>query len=550
MRTEIVTTPQGLRVRAIAGTYVVLLAFDCDPEYRRGLLGFSIRRHDHTNGETIWLRGGKRFDLPHDDSGNDPSTRRHPIQKFHWGDYTAKSGRTYTYTIHAQAGVPGALVPRETIELTVTCEDPWTVGSHGHQVHFNRSAAASQAYASRFGDQDPDAVGTPARVWLSRGLEEALIQWVDAAQAGESLHLSVYEFEKPSFLAALQRARDRGVRLQVLYDALLDQKQKGPKLKSEPAMTQFGFVAGTEVRGRSGVGLAISHNKFMVLADPAGKAKAVWTGSTNWTDNGIYDQTNVGHASTDPALAALYLEWHQAIWQQPDLSAAQSRQQAQQLTSLPPADGVGTFLVLSPRQTIEAVKECARRVSGAQRMVCFTAPFAVHDQLEQALAGAPAQVFGLLNKPGVVGADLHAAPNTQLASAAALNKQTALELWQEHGQAEAMHHSGVFIHTKIILIDPLSAQPTVITGSANFSAGSCGQNDENQLFIVGEPAVADIYLGEFMRMFDHYYFRAYVKRVEAERGQGQPSGYLAPDDSWTTDFFAGGPRQALRRAFF
>jgi hypothetical protein len=38
---------KGLRARAIAGTYVVLIAFDCDLDYCQGLLGFAIRRIDH-----------------------------------------------------------------------------------------------------------------------------------------------------------------------------------------------------------------------------------------------------------------------------------------------------------------------------------------------------------------------------------------------------------------------------------------------------------------------------------------------------------------------
>ena len=360
MRTNIPSTPRGLRVRAIAGTYVVLLAFDCPPAYRQGLLGFSIRRHDHTNGETDWLRGGKHFELPASDVGSTPSTRTEPIQQFHWGDYTVKAGRTYTYRIVAQEGRPGALLPREQIEVKVTCEDPVNVGANGHQVHFNRSAAASQAYVSRFGDADPDVIGSAAFVWLSRGLEEALIAYVDAAQPGEGLHLCVYEFEKNSFLTALQRARARGVTVEILYDAIIHRTKNkktgvvttdGPSLKSVPAMQQFGLAAQAVAHGRVGAGINISHNKFMVLTGTDGRPKSVWTGSTNWTDNAIYKQTNVGHAIVNPALAEVYLNWHQAVWSQPNLGAAASRTQAQRLTAMPPARGPGTFLVLSPRRT-------------------------------------------------------------------------------------------------------------------------------------------------------------------------------------------------------
>lgn len=554
MRSIPKSTPLGLEVRAIAGTYVVLLAFNCSAAYRNKLLGFSIQRTDHSNGEKIWLRGGRHFDLPDSNEGGDTSSRTQPIQKFHWGDYTAKSGRTYTYDILAQEGNPGALVTREQISETVTCEDPAKVGANGHQVHFNRSAAASQAYFNRFGDQDPNEAGPEAFVWLSRGLEEALIAYVDAAQKGQTLQLYVYEFEKESFLQALKRAKMRGVTLQILYDKIIKTtkgKRSGPSLKSVPAMKKSGLQA--VALGRTGAGLNISHNKFMVLADKDGKAVSVWTGSTNWTDNGVYKQTNVGHAIANPALAKIYQDWHQMVWKQPDLSAADSRIKVIGLTKMPPQNQAGTFLVLSPRQTTEAVTECATRVKQAGKLVCFTAPFAMHNDLEKALTIAPAQVFGLLNKDGVVGAGLHRAPNTQLAVASALDKLSALEIWQQKGHAESMHHSGVFIHTKILLIDPLSETPVVITGSANFSTNSSVNNDENQLFVFGEKEVADIYFGEFMRMFDHYYFRDYMKQVNANKkkktGKSKSSGFLAPDDSWTDDFF-GGPKNRLREAFF
>jgi phosphatidylserine/phosphatidylglycerophosphate/cardiolipin synthase-like enzyme len=64
-----------------------------------------------------------------------------------------------------------------------------------------------------------------------------------------------------------------------------------------------------------------------------------------------------------------------------------------------------------------------------------------------------------------------------------------------------------YIHTKYMLIDPLSDDPIVITGSANFLKASTTGNDENMLIIRGDTAVADIYLTEFMRLFTHSEFR-------------------------------------------
>jgi phosphatidylserine/phosphatidylglycerophosphate/cardiolipin synthase-like enzyme len=554
MRAVAGPSAQGLTVRAIAGTYVVLIAWTCDEAYCKGLLGFGIKRTDHLNGETIWLRGLKKFDLPASDEGDSVTTRNHPIQKFHWGDYTAKAGRTYTYEVHGLRGAKGALVDADSVSVTVTCEKPEGVGSNGHAVHFNRSAASSQAFARRFPDLPPGEVEDPqARIWLSRGLQESLVAFIDQAQPGEGLHLFVYEFDKPEYGEALKAARDRGVSLQILHDAII-KHGKGPSTKSGPLLLKLGLA--DAAKGRNSPGLAISHNKFVVLTGTDGAARAVWTGSTNFTDSGVYAQSNVGHAVVGPEPAGTYLQWHQLVWADPALSCHDSRLRACELTSIPDmaASPSGTTVVFSPRGSIEAVELCAALVKGADKMVCFTAPFQLHDDIEAALTAAPAQVFGLLNKHNCVEQALYDAPNTSLAAAGALNDKSILEAWQAKMlaelEAESLHHSGVYIHTKIILIDPLSDHPIVVTGSANFSDNSSKNNDENQLFIFDEPEVTDVYLGEFMRMFDHYYFRDHIKAAKAKAIADPKAAFLAETDAWTTSYFNGGERERARTAFF
>lgn len=64
-----------------------------------------------------------------------------------------------------------------------------------------------------------------------------------------------------------------------------------------------------------------------------------------------------------------------------------------------------------------------------------------------------------------------------------------------------------WVHTKFMLVDPLGDTPVVVTGSANWSLSSINANDENLVVIKGSKRVADIYFGEFMRIFPHYRFR-------------------------------------------
>ena len=51
----------GLKVHAVAGTYVVLLGFDLAEADCNGLLGFSIHRTDHTEQEAFFLSAMKAF---------------------------------------------------------------------------------------------------------------------------------------------------------------------------------------------------------------------------------------------------------------------------------------------------------------------------------------------------------------------------------------------------------------------------------------------------------------------------------------------------------
>lgn len=50
-----------LTVQAIAGAHVVLLGIDLPKTKCPGLLGFALRREDHTEGEKYWLSGYKTF---------------------------------------------------------------------------------------------------------------------------------------------------------------------------------------------------------------------------------------------------------------------------------------------------------------------------------------------------------------------------------------------------------------------------------------------------------------------------------------------------------
>jgi phosphatidylserine/phosphatidylglycerophosphate/cardiolipin synthase-like enzyme len=111
---------------------------------------------------------------------------------------------------------------------------------------------------------------------------------------------------------------------------------------------------------------------------------------------------------------------------------------------------------------------------------------------------------------------------------------------------ESFMHAGIHIHSKIIASDPFSADPIIVTGSANYSQNSTTVNDSNTLVIRGNAAVADIYATEFMRMFEHYHFRA----SEAAKKKANEKLSLAEDDSWSDKYYKQGSNEELDRQMF
>ena len=86
-----------------------------------------------------------------------------------------------------------------------------------------------------------------------------------------------------------------------------------------------------------------------------------------------------------------------------------------------------------------------------------------------------------------------------------------------------------------MLIDPLGEDPLVVSGSANFSESSTTKNDENMLIIRGNTRVADIFLGEFMRLFNH--FQSRNKSNELSDEESSATKFLEPDDGWLDNYY-------------
>lgn len=554
-----------LRLQAIGGTHVVMLGIDIAPAARQGLLGFAVHRSDPAENEAYWLQGMRTFEAVYPDPPTSVlvSTREHPVQDFLWSDFTAKPGRHYRYRVVALYGKPRNLQPAfEAVVDVITEQEVDGV----HSVYFNRGVIGSQAYLRkwpRVPTELPPEQAEQAWRWLSRGLEEALLGFIaQAVDSRWSLRLAAYEFSHEPVAQALAQARARGADVRIVYDARVSQKRDGTPdpdearrvAAVEALLDAHGLRGSPEaaVPRRSNPGY-IAHNKFIVLLDQ-GRPVSVWTGSTNFTRSGLFGQANVGHVLRDAAVAAAYLRYWDSLAQDADVAVL--REAGETLTptpALPPP--AGTTPLFSPRQGLAQLQWYADLLDGAQRLSCLTAAFGVNKRfLEDYAQDKPFLRYLFLEKWGVnpaaaaaAQASLSVDPDVQVAVGASFDRD-APPGWRRELLNTISGHVK-YVHTKFLLVDPLGDDPLVVTGSANFSDASTTQNDENMLVIRGDARVADIYLGEFMRLWRHHRFRSIVRRSDPAGGPERPN-YLAPDDRWAQPFFDPDHVKAKRRRCF
>ena len=87
------------------------------------------------------------------------------------------------------------------------------------------------------------------------------------------------------------------------------------------------------------------------------------------------------------------------------------------------------------------------------------------------------------------------------------------------------------------------------------SEASVNANDENMALIRGDKRVADIYFGEFMRVFAHHRFRESVKKHIEQFGSAafntwKPQDLFEDWKKWVPGQFRVGGEYEIKRNYF
>jgi hypothetical protein len=546
----------GIEVTVITSTSSILMSFHMDEKDQgANFKGFAIAEINPKTGKKEWFLTKKHFEKPNEtpDKNGSYTTQKQPLQAFYWEDFTVRPGTDYTYEVYPVRGKERKLGKPCVLKVQSEPEKSGT-----HSVYFNRGVTGSFAYSKQFNNKKPaDMSATElrkARLWMSRGLLEAMEAFLKKAKDNTwKIRGAVYEFEYGPILELLQQRADAGVDVKVVYDSRKEADANDHAIKEAKLKRKL------VIRRATDPGL-LSHNKFFILFKNDEPVE-VWTGSTNITVKGIFGQCNTGHIVRDKTVAAQYFAYWKALSKDPDknvMRAATDKIQPDLAAAdIPP--GVTCFF--SPRQKITMANTYANLIRNAKEMVCCMFPFSFHEDIKAAVTEKSQAVkYVIVDKLSEdrrpEGYDMK---HIKVVFGTFM-EQPFMDWIKEVNSGILFHNNKAigtnYIHNKVILIDPLSEDPIIITGSANYSKNSTQLNDENTMVIRGDKRLADLYFCEFNRIYNHYYSRhiANTFAVKAKKAGATPNDnhFILKEKAseWVPSFFDANNIKSIRRELF
>lgn len=299
--------------------------------------------------------------------------------------------------------------------------------------------------------------GTERQSAYHSGPENSLVEAIDRSRL--SVEMAVDNLNLWVIRDALIDAHRRGVVIRVVVDS--------DNLKN--AEIQDLVEAGIPVSGDGRNGYM--HDKFVII-DRA----ETWTGSMNFTLDGIYGSANNLIRVRSLQLAQVYLSEFEEMFVEGTFGQGSDRDLDNPFVLI---DGSLLEAYFAPED--EVAERLKGLIQAAQESIHFLAYAFTDDELAAALVEAS-------NRGLEVGGVMDAAQ-------ARSNIASDYEFFVENGLDVRLDDRPGKMHHKVLIID----KAIVVTGSYNFSNNARTRNDENTL-IIHDKEVAEVYLGEFQRI--------------------------------------------------
>ncbi|WP_300660700.1 phospholipase D-like domain-containing protein [Fluviicola sp.] len=342
------------------------------------------------------------------------------------------------------------------------------------------SSGVIKAYFNRYTNTSY-STGTNA-VYLNHLVADTLAAYIDRTQF--SLDICIYNWDYSTYggkiVTAVNNAYTRGVKVRIINDGSTANFALNNLNNQIPVLTS-----------PQGSDYTIMHNKFVIMDANAANANlpVVWTGSTNFTSGQLVDDANNVIIFQDQSLARGYKMEFDEMWGDTSQTA--------------PAN-----MALSKFGQFKTDNTPHEYVIGGKRVESYFSPSdQVNTQILNTIASADDDLhFGVMV---ITRTDLAYAIRDQIqqqsldAKGMVDDANTSSSpygiLSPSMGSNLAVNGHNWIFHHKYLVVDESNpaSDPTVLTGSHNWSNGADQKNDENTV-IVHDASIANQYYQEFM----------------------------------------------------
>lgn len=527
------------------------------------LEGFSIERRlkRSRKTETRWLDnyappGPKAYQ-----TGDEYPSSLRPFRSFAWTDHYVSPGDRVSYRI--APFLTGKTAP--DLSLATPWTAPLVIGQATdratYQPFFNRGFIISQFISRYLAETYPgldrlkairqfkkdlsDKLDNRIRLFLSGQIRDELVGLLKDAVADKTtnVYAALFELNDEELIAQLEKLGPRAHLVLANGSITIpeDKVTKKPLWTTTEARTHDeNEVARKRLRAakvdvekndRFVAPKPLAHNKFLVIEE-SGVPKRVWTGSTNWTMTGLCTQLNNALLVEDADVAAAYRAQWNLLREAKSEHPASLAQANMTPTTVAGADGISAAVHFTREQRYADLKVLGDIVREAKEGVLFLmfipgGSGVLKDVVELAAAKPDLLVRGVVS-------ELPKGRGDEKTGSSATVKVTVMgsgspggdgsltyDVVQPDGRrhqtarwaAEITHQQFVhnvghaIIHSKVLLVDPFSDQPIVVTGSHNFSRSASADNDENFIVIRGDRALAEAYAVNIDSAWRHYAYR-------------------------------------------
>ena len=553
-------TKNGVSVRAYKGDAMTLLAFDVTVGLKKNLAGFTIRykfKVENVLNDAYIFNRLKFPDAFFINNSGIPikdrnSTLYSPIQKFNWVHVPNTNINTevpifgdYTYEVtprYINNGVLQSLDTNLTVSIIINVS-PFEMKKT--KLGFTRGFVSSVAYAKRFNvannkvrpNQDEllfdvtqkadnanrwnDATNQYEQVdysfeeqhkWLGWQARQRIIDFLDEVINNNALSIKalVYDLNEPEICKRLLVLAGQG-RLKMILDD--DGKHGEPTSMETTFANKFKEVASDAKHIQRGHYLALAHCKVFVQIKNNNAVK-VLTGSTNFSTNGLYVNSNHVLVFDNKKVAQLYADIFDASFGEGKMASFKGGQYSTSEFEFTET-GLPNMTITFAPHTKEAAQIIfdrinARILKADNTDVLFaimkdTNKSSILDAVRKQVEKETVFTYGITDS---VGKDADYSvflykPNS-LKGIRVAAKGINNTLPRPFGTVASI--DGYAIHHKFVVVNFKGNDPVVYCGSSNLSFGPEQKNGDNLLEIHDKDIVTAFAI-EALRLVNHFHWR-------------------------------------------